>query len=256
MSLIKSGSRRVASVIGLQTLLLLLPVAGQGASSAVQPATSGEAARGAVTETSEPVKGEVIDKRIFGVLPNYRTADGTIPYAPITAHQKMMIGLKDSFDKPVYMVSASFALLGQLEDSNPDFGQGLKGYGKRYATSFADQVIGNLMTESLMPSLLHEDPRYFRIGAGGGSGWKRTGYALSRVLVTRTDSGGTRFNYSEVVGNSVATAISNFYYPQSRTISDNTQKLGIQVATDAFSNVLKEFWPDVKRKMFKHKGSH
>lgn len=189
-----------------------------------------------------------IDKRIFGVLPNYRTAEDTGTYQPLTTKQKFRIAYKDSFDWPVFMVSAAFASLYQLEDSNPSFGQGLKGYARRYATSYADQAMGNVFTEGLLPSLLHEDPRYFR--HPNGSKKSRVVYAATRILITRTDSGANGFNYSELVGNSLATGLSNLYYPESRTFTDNIQKLGVQLATDAFSNVLKEFWPDVKRKWF------
>jgi hypothetical protein len=200
-------------------------------------------------ETSPSGTVPAIDKRIFGVLPNYRTAEDNGNYEPLTAKQKFRIAYKDSFDWPVFMVSAAFASLYQLEDSNPSFGQGLQGYAKRYATSYADQSIGNIFTEGLFPSLLHEDPRYFRHPSGSKK--SRVLYAASRILITRTDSGANRFNYSELIGNSVATGLSNFYYPESRTFNDNIEKLGVQLATDAFSNVLKEFWPDIKRKWFK-----
>src|SRR5579872_3061265 len=106
-----------------------------------------------------------IDKRVFGVLPNYRTADGSLPFSPITARQKMSIAAKDSFDWPVYITSGLFSTLYQLENQNPSFGQGMAGYGKRYATSYGDQMIGNMMTEGIMPSLFREDPRYFRRGS-------------------------------------------------------------------------------------------
>ena len=95
--------------------------------------------------------------------------------------------------------------------------------------------------------------RYFRRGTGGKLG--RTYYALTRILVTRTDAGGNRFNFSEVVGNSVATAISNAYNPDTRDASENLEKLGLQLGTDAISNVLKEFWPDVKRKLQQRRNS-
>jgi hypothetical protein len=197
---------------------------------------------------------ETIDKRIFGVLPNYRTADGSAPFVPITAKHKFYIASKDSFDYPVYLTSALFAGLYQLDDQNPSFGQGVKGYAKRFATSYGDQAIGNLMTEAIFPSLLHEDPRYFRVGAGGGSAWHRMGYALTRVIVVRTDKGKSDFNYSEWLGNGTSVAISNLYYPgDTHNVADNVQKLGVAIATDAFSQVLKEFWPDIKHKLIKKK---
>lgn len=196
-----------------------------------------------------------IDKRIFGVLPNYRTADGTAPFVPITTRHKFYIAAKDSFDYPVYLTAAAFAGYYQLDNENPSFGQGLKGYAKRLVTSYADQAVGNLMTEAIFPSLLHEDPRYFRIGSSGGSKWNRTGYAITRVFVVRTDKGGSSFNFSEWLGNGTAVALSNLYYPgDTRNVTDNVEKLGIAVGTDALSQVLKEFWPDIKRKLIKKKS--
>lgn len=190
------------------------------------------------------------DKRVLGVLPNYRTANETAIYTPITAKQKFTIGAKDSFDYPLVMLAGVIAGFGQLTNQNPSFGQGFAGYGRRLGTSYADQAIGNMMTEAMYPSLLREDPRYFR--RGHGSIGSRTWYALTRVMVTRTDSGGRRFNFSEWMGNATAVAISNSYYPDNRTAGANAAKLGQQVGTDALSQVLKEFWPDIKRK-FSHK---
>ena len=193
------------------------------------------------------------DKRAYGILPNYRTVNGTDGVEPLSVKRKFWIAAKDSFDYPIYFISAGFAGISQIENSNPSFGQGLKGYAMRYAAGYGDQMIGNMMTEGVFPSLLHEDMRYFRRGTGGKL--SRTYYALTRILVTRTDAGGTRFNFSEVVGNSVATAISNTYNPDTRNTEENLEKLGLQLGTDAISNVLKEFWPDVKRKLQQHRHS-
>jgi hypothetical protein len=188
------------------------------------------------------------DKRIFGVLPNYRTARTSTEYVPLTARQKLYIGAKDSTDYPIYFISGAFAALNQIDDTNASFGQGMKGYGKRYAASFADQAIGNMMAESLVPIALHEDPRYFQLMTGPKK--RRTLYAMSRIFVTKTDSGGSRINTSELLGNGIAVGISNLYYRDGRNVNDNMEKWGTQIATDMFSNVLKEFWPDIKRRYF------
>ncbi len=185
------------------------------------------------------------DKRVFGVIPNNRTTEASIPFMPITSARKMTIAAKDSFDWPVYLSSGLFATLYQLEDQNPSFGQGMAGYGKRYAAAYGDQMVGNMMTEGIFPSLLHEDPRYFRVGQGSRK--SRLVRALSQIVVTRTDSGGRTFNFAEWGGNAAAAALGNAWYPDTRTAGDNAQKLLVACATDAFSNVLKEFWPDVKR---------
>lgn len=194
------------------------------------------------------------DKRAFGFVPNYKTVDASLPYEPISSKQKITISAKDSFDWTIPIVAAGYAGLGQLTDQNRPLGQGLAGYGNRFVRTYSDQVIGNLLVEGAMPILLREDPRYFR--RGQGTFWSRFGYAASRVFVTRTDSGGTEFNYSEIVGNSLAVGISNSYYPGTRNVGGNFQKFTLQIATDAFSNVLKEFWPDVKRKLpLQHAGN-
>ena len=203
------------------------PVALDPAQSAHQPAVPSE------------------DKRIFGVLPNNRTTEASIPFHRISTKQKMTIAVKDSFDWPVYLTSGAFAALYQLEDQNPSFGQGMAGYAKRYGTAYGDQMIGNMMTEGVIPSIFHQDPRYFRIGEGTKK--SRVWYALTRIFIDKTDSGHSSFNIPEWGGNALAVAISNAYYPDTRNANDNAQRLLIACATDAFSNVLKEFWPDVKR---------
>jgi hypothetical protein len=238
-------------------LLLALIPAMYAQSSDPAPAKPPDAAAQPVAPASQVTKGptqgpqpETQDKRVFGVFPNYRTTDGNVPFQPITSKQKILIGLKDSFDWPVYITGGAFAALYQIENQNPSFGQGMKGYARRYGTALADQVIGNMMTESFMPVLFHQDPRYFRIGRGHGSSLHRAAYAASRIFISRTDNGGRQFNYSEWVGNATAVAISNAYYPDTRTVGDNIERLGIACATDAFSQVMKEFWPDVKHWMF------
>jgi len=193
-------------------------------------------------------------KRILGVLPNYRTADAALESTTLTSGEKFTIASKDSFDYPLILLSGALAGLSQLTDGDPSFGQGVKGYAHRLVVNYADQALGNMFTEGLFPVLFHEDPRYFRRGPKYGGKWKRTGYALSRVIITKKDSGGSSFNYAEWVGNGLATAISNAYTPDSRTAWDNVGTWTEQVGIDAVSQVLKEFWPDVKHKLF-HRGS-
>lgn len=202
-------------------------------------------AQEAATADGAPAK---MDKRVFGVLPNYRTADGSLPFEPIGPGMKMTIAAKDTFDWPLGLLGAAYAGLGQLSNQYPSLGQGTKGYANRFVRSYADQAMGNFLSEGVMPVLLREDPRYFR--RGEGDFWGRLGYAATRIFVTRTDSGGNRLNCSELLGNSIAVGASNAYYSDTRTAAENIQKLGVQLATDSLSNVLKEFWPDVKRKLF------
>jgi hypothetical protein len=193
------------------------------------------------------------DKTIFGVLPNYRTTEASVPFTTITAKEKMHIAFMDSFTWPSFASSAGFAALYQLENQNPSFGHGIGGYGKRAATAYGDQMIGNMFQEGIIPALGHQDPRYFRLGEG--TTVHRLFYALEQIVVARMDSGRRTFNFSEWGGAAVAAAISNAYYPDTRDVSDNVQRVLISCATDAFTNVGKEFWPDIKRFFLRKHGA-
>ncbi len=196
--------------------------------------------------TTQSSKPEEMPKRIFGFIPNYRTSPSLTNYEPLSTAQKFKIATQDSFDRGTFILAAAFAGEGQLTNANPSFGQGAAGYGRYFGTSLADWVIGDYMTEAIYPTLLHQDPRYFRRGTG--STLSRFGYAIGQLFWTHTDSGGTEFNYSEVLGNATAVAISNAYYPDNRTVSNGISKLGTQLGVDMASNILKEFSPDIYRK--------
>jgi hypothetical protein len=189
-------------------------------------------------------------KRLFGIVPNYRTSPCLQNYAPLSPKEKFVIASQDSFDRGTVVLAALFAGESQLSNSNPSFGQGAAGYGRYLGTSYADFVIGDFMTEGIYPTLLHQDPRYFRRGTG--SGWSRLGYACGQIFVTHNDSGKKAFNYSEILGNSTAVAISNAYYADNRDARDAGVKLSTQLGVDAAANVLKEFWPDLQHKFSRH----
>jgi hypothetical protein len=188
------------------------------------------------------------DKRILGIVPNYRTSPSLTNYEPVSAREKFVIAAQDSFDRGTVILAAAFAGEGQLTNSNKAFGQGAAGYGRYFGTSYADFVIGNFMTEAIYPSILHQDPRYFRRGTG--SGWSRLKYAIGQTFWTHNDSGRTGFNYSEILGNATSVAISNAYYEDNRDASSAIGKLGTQIGVDMAANVLKEFSYDINRKFF------
>jgi hypothetical protein len=136
--------------------------------------------------------------------------------------------------------------------SYPEFHSGLAGYGRYYWRAFADQASGAFFTEAIVPSLTHQDPRYYTLGHGGF--FRRTAYALSRVVVTKTDSGGISFNCSEILGNGMEAGLSNFYYPaEERGLSKTAQNWGTQIEAAALNNVVKEFWPDIRRHVLRQK---
>ena len=201
--------------------------------------------------TSNPP--EPLSKHIFFIIPNFRTTPDFTNYKPITAGEKFKIARQDAFDRGTFALAAAFAGEAQLTNANRSFGQGVKGYASYLGTAYADYVIGDFMTEGIFPSLLHQDPRYFR--KGRGSGLSRLGYSVGQIFLTHGDSGHTQVNLSEILDNSAAVAISESYYRDNRTASDAVSKLGTQLAVDMVSNVLKEFYPDLEKKFSrKHKN--
>ncbi len=194
-------------------------------------------------------------KRLFGIIPNYRTSPSLVNYKPLTTRQKYKIATQDSFDRGTFILAAAFAGYSDITRSNPSFGGGAAGYFSYLGTSYADFVIGDYMTEAIYPSLLHQDPRYFR--RGRGSGFSRVEYAIGQLFWTHTDSGGRNFNYSEILGNATAVAISNAYYVDNRDVGDAVTKFGTQLGVDMASNLLKEFSPDIYRKFSrKHRSKN
>jgi hypothetical protein len=199
-------------------------------------------------QNDEGTKGS----RVFGIMPNQLTVEGAKKVTPIPAGEKFKLVAEGAFDPYEFFVVGVLAGIGQATNDSPSWGQGAKGYAIRYGTDFGDQIIGNFMVGAVMPTIFRQDPRYFQLGKG--SFWHRFGYALSRTVVTRGDSGKTQFNVSEIAGNGIAGLISNTYHPASdRTLEQTGQTWATQIGVDAIGFELKEFWPDIRRKFFKKK---
>ena len=206
--------------------------------------TTGQASRAIPAPAQLP---EPMPKRIFGIIPNYRSHPSLKESKPLTSGEKFKIAVRDSFDPGTFLLTGVFAGFGQWTSSTPSYGHGMAGYGRYYGSTYGDFMIGNFMTEGIYPSLLHQDPRYFRRGTG--STWSRLGYAMGQIFVTHGDNRKTQLNYSEVGGNATAVAISNAYNPDNRTAAEAVGKLGIQLGVDMAGNILKEFTPDLYRKL-------
>jgi len=188
--------------------------------------------------------------RIFGVLPNFTTVEDPDVVPPMTTSAGFRMAIQNSFDPYVFPFVGAIAALAQAENHDQPWGGGAAGYGRRFAISMADNSIGSFLTTAIAPALFHQDPRYFELREG--SVLQRVGYAASRTLVTRGRSGERQFNYSEIGGNAAAAMISNAYYPSGiHSASDTLARWGTQVMWDTVSNDLKEFWPDIRRKLHK-----
>jgi hypothetical protein len=193
-----------------------------------------------------------VDDRVFGVLPNYGTVKNAPDVPPLTKRQTLNFASLDSFDPYVYPFVAVVAGLAQLQHQDPSFGAGTSGYLKRYATSFADNTVGNFMVEAVLPMALGQDSRYFQSGIG--SVWHRLGYAVSRIVVGRDLQGHPRFNVAEIGGNGIAAGLSNLYHPGAdRSVNATLTLWATQVMWDTLANVSKEFWPDIHARLHRQR---
>jgi len=187
--------------------------------------------------------------RILGILPNFRAVSADVKLPPQTAKQKFITASEDSFDYSAIFVPLAIAGYDLGSNPDPEFGTGGVAYGRYLWHAVVDQTSENFLVEAIVPSITHEDNRYYTLGHGGF--FKRTGYALTRVVVTRSDSGKQVFNASEVVGAGTSAGLSSLYYPtRERSFGNTGDQWGLNLGIDALSFVVKEFWPDVNHALF------
>jgi hypothetical protein len=254
---LKSFVARSVLCLAVANLLSLTSVAQQPPvpnPPAVQPSQPSDKGKNAQDQKSADKNQGTSNDRLFYALPNFLTLENTGQVPPLTTGQKFKVVTRGSFDYIQIPWYGFLSGISQAEDSEPGYGQGAQGYGKRFGAAFADGTIENYLTGAVLPSLLRQDPRFFQ--SGKGTFWHRTGYAVSRIFVTRTDSGHEQFNYSEIIGSAMSAAISTYsYHPRGdRNLPNTASVWGTQVGYDTITIVVKEFWPDIRRKLRKKKS--
>ena len=193
-------------------------------------------------------------KRILGIIPNFRSVSTDEKLPPMSVKEKFLTATDDSFDYSAVFIPAALAGISLARNSTPEFGEGAVGYGRYFWHSALDQTSENYMVEFVFPVITRQDNRYYTLGRGGF--FKRTGYALSRAVITRNDAGNETFNSSEVFGAGASAGLSTLYYPASqRNFSNVASEWAVDVGIDAASFVAKEFWPDINRKLFHQKDT-
>ncbi|MHB8503615.1 MAG: hypothetical protein ACYDCG_08320 [Candidatus Acidiferrales bacterium] len=192
-------------------------------------------------------------KRMFWLVPNFGAVNANTQLPPLSTREKFVLASRDSVvDYSSFTWAGILAGQAMLLNSDPELGHGIAGYGRYYWRTFTDGVSGTFFTEAIVPALTHEDPRYYTMGKGGF--FRRTGYAISRTFVTKTDSGGTSFNWSEVAGNGLEAGLSNAYYPpQERGLSQTAVNWATQMESAVLNHFFQEFWPDIRRNVFRRK---
>jgi hypothetical protein len=196
----------------------------------------------------------ISNDRILGVIPNFQTvSDPATPYTPLRVRDKWMLFVKESGNSYAVFSAAAGAGISQWHNDDPKYGVGFGPYMQRFGAAQADLTTQNLFQDAVLPSLLHEDPRYFRRGPGS-TVFRRITYAVSRAVITRRDSGKDSFNFSGVLGMELGIALSNSYYPPK---SINGEEIAYRTLTSltasALGNLLPEFWPDIKARLARHK---
>lgn len=218
--------------------------AGQTSSSS----TTSTAAQNAQANTQQPpvssadqLKAEK-KQRILGIVPAFNTVQSG-EALPLTKGQKFDLWFHASIDPFTFVTAGIDAGIEQAEDTYPGYHQGALGFAKRYAASYTDSVDGNLWGNAVLPSLLHQDPRYFRLGHGTYK--RRLWYAAISTVRCKDDDGRWAPNYSNMAGNLIAGAISNLYYPSSDRGVGLIFERGFTVTAEgALGSLAYEFYPD------------
>jgi len=229
---------------------------GAPSSSSTQPSTSQPTG---AQETQQQKAAEQIKaqehQRIGGILPSFNVTYLSNA-ASMTAGQKIGLAFRSSVDPYAFGLAFFVAGISEAKDDDTGFGWGPEGYFKRAGAAYLDAFDGAMIGNGFLPALLHQDPRYFRLGHGTFK--HRFLYAIATSVICKHDNTGKwEPNYSNVGGNIIAGAISNLYYPSNTAGWGQTINNGLIVTGEGtFGGVLQEFWPDISRKLFHKDPTH
>jgi hypothetical protein len=244
---VSSFSRQARDARILLTMLVALATVSIGRSQQI-PDTPAPQATPSKRETGDGNQKQQT-KRILGIIPNFRAVSADTKLPPQTVKEKFLIATQDSFDYSAVFVPAVLAGSSMATDSTPEFGQGVAGYGRYFWREALNQTSRNYLVEFFVPVIARQDSRYYTLGHGGF--FRRTGYAFSRTIITRSDSAKEQFNVSEVLGTGASAALSTTYYPSSRqNFSSVGTRWGVGIGVGGLSFIVKEFWPDINYHFF------
>ena len=211
--------------------------------SAPQPG----AKKGQHDKAEEQMK-EQEHQRVAGILPSFNVSYRSDAVS-LSSSQKIRLAFRSAIDPVTFAGAFVVAGYHEARDDDPGFGWGIEGYGKRSGAAYLDSFDGNMIGNGFLPALLHQDPRYFRMGHGAIT--HRLLFALAATVICKHDNTGKwEPNYSNVLGNIASGGISNLYYPSSDSGIGQTFTNGfIVTAEGGFSSIFQEFWPDISRKI-------
>jgi hypothetical protein len=216
----------------------------QGSSSSQAAADQSDAQKSEHEKAEEQLKQQE-KQRVLGVMATFNTTSNR-DAAPLSSGQKFKLFFKSSTDPWPFMLAGVVSGIGQADDSYAEWGQGAQGYAKRYGAAYSDAFIGNFFGNAVLPSILHEDPRYFQKGTGSAT--SRFLWAAASTVWCRRDNGKWGPNYANVVGNLMGAAVARAYYPASERTVGDTINDGLTVSVEGIVGAeVIEFWPDLVR---------
>lgn len=180
-----------------------------------------------------------LHQKVLGFLPNYYSSyDWNAVH--LWPKQKLRLGYRSELDPVTFFIIAGEAGLDQMAGRYSGYGTGIQGYAKRYGADYATNFTGTMIGDVALPSLFHQDPRYFL--KGSGSFGSRAAYALSRTVIVRGDDKRPQFAYSRLLGDLAAGAIANAYYPaNNRGIHLVLIGAAVDLGANAATNLIREF---------------
>lgn len=210
-----------------------------------------------LADATAAVVPSLTEERMLGVLPTYMVVDSSAhDTVPLTKAQKFRLFLRETTDPSTFVAAGISAALSQSGNSAPRYGVGAGPYGQRLGAAYADVALGNFFSDAVLASAFHQDPRYYRMGEGHSIA-RRTIYSLSRLFITRQDSGRSSFNASGLLGMGMAIGLSNAYYPSSNVNGATVSSHFVSNAIGAsVGNLLPEFWPDLKQRFTRRRSSN
>ncbi len=194
---------------------------------------------------------------MLGIMPAFNAVEGG-DAKPLRPGQKFSLWYHSAIDPFTFATAGIDAGIEQAEDTYPEYHQGAEGFGKRFGAAYADNVDGNFWGNAVLPVILHQDPRYFRLGHGSPK--RRLWYAALSTVRCKGDNGKWQPSYSNIGGNLIGGAISNIYYPASDRGVGLIFERGFTVTAEgAFGALAFEFYPDaiayMKRRHQRKTGS-
>ena len=215
--------------------------------------TQSAAPQQSVTEKARHTEAE--EQLVSGIFTSSDVVYGSNA-ATLSRGQKMTLALRSTVEPLTFAKAIAVAGYHEVRDDDKSFGGGAEGYAKTSGAAYLNSFDSKMIGKGILPSLLHQDPRYFRLGHGSMS--HRVLYALSTAVICKHDiTGKWEPNYSNMLGEFASGSISYLYYPSLTPSAGQTFSDGFtSIAVGSLGSVLNEFWPDVSRKFLHRDPTH